>query len=61
MRLLDAEWTPVINLLILSCECGNKLIHPANHWGVRCPKCGKTENLGTLRDFIDNPQEERKG
>jgi predicted RNA-binding Zn-ribbon protein involved in translation (DUF1610 family) len=50
MRLRDAEWTPEINLLLIDCDCGQRIKHRADRWKVRCPACGREDNLHRLRE-----------
>jgi hypothetical protein len=48
MRIIDARWTPIINLLIISCDCGRQFEHRADRWTVRC-NCGRTQRIDELR------------
>lgn len=50
MKIIDAAWTPGVNILIVECVCGESFEHPTNRWAVRCPECGKTDNLKNLRE-----------
>lgn len=39
IRILDAYWTPRVNILAIECGCGKRSRHPANIRWFRC-KCG---------------------
>jgi hypothetical protein len=53
MVIINAVWTPKINLLLIGCQCGKLLWHRTDRWKVQCP-CGRTENLGVIRDrYVD--------
>ncbi len=49
MEILDAKWTPKINILLIRCECGNIISHRADRWQVYCHKCQNKENLSLIR------------
>ena len=49
MRIVDAKWTPVVNMLIIDCECTGRISHRADRWNVRCIWCGNRANLTELR------------
>lgn len=40
MQILDAKWTPTVNILEIACDCGWVILHRADRWKVRCEKCG---------------------
>ena len=50
MKIINAVWTPDINILIIKCACGNKIRHRADSWNVRCLKCQAIGNLKQLRE-----------
>lgn len=50
LKIINAEWTPKYNLLIIRCDCRGVFKHRADRWVVKCPDCLKQENLGHLRD-----------
>ena len=50
MHIVDASWTRTVNALSILCRCGRLIMHRADRWTVRCPKCGATENLARLRE-----------
>jgi DNA-directed RNA polymerase subunit RPC12/RpoP len=49
MRIVDAIWTPRVNVYRVACGCGRDFQHPADRWSVRCPVCGAWRNLARLR------------
>lgn len=49
MQIIDASWTPRVNMLIIQCGCGIMFRHRADRWTVECP-CGRGEGLGRLRE-----------
>ena len=50
MQLLDAVWTPKINMVVIECDCGFMFQRRADMWKVVCPRCGKYDNLAVLRE-----------
>lgn len=52
MKIRDCKWTPRVNILVIECDCGQRLGHRADSWWVVCPQCFRRENLQTLRDNI---------
>ena len=51
LRIVDARWTPVVNMLLIQCDCGRTFEHRADRWNVRCT-CGRRENIHWLRDRL---------
>ena len=51
MKIVDARWTPRVNMLVIVCDCGHEFEHRADRWRVRCP-CGRQGHLAVLRDNI---------
>ena len=49
MRLLDAVWTPKVNMLLLLCDCGKHLYHRADRWQVVCPRCKAKAHIADIR------------
>jgi len=50
MRIVDAKWTPRVNMLIIKCTaCDRRFEHRADRWQVRC-ECGQERHLGALRE-----------
>jgi len=49
MQLIDAKWTPKVNLLKIKCRCGNEFWHRADRWRVKCPECDYEDHLGPIR------------
>lgn len=49
MEIVEARWTPRVNLLRVRCGCGKEHEHRADRWTVRCPHCGALDHLGSLR------------
>jgi len=50
MEIIDARWTPVVNMLLLECICGRRFEHPANRTWARCT-CGRSWNILKLKQF----------
>jgi hypothetical protein len=50
MKIIDARWTPRVNILKIRCVCGHEFEHRAARRWVRCI-CGHQEDLlfGELR------------
>ena len=46
MQLLDAVWTPKINMVVIECDCGFMFQRRADMWKVVCPRCGKPTRVG---------------
>ncbi len=49
MRIVGATWNSYSNVLIIQCPLGHRIVHHANRWRVKCPECGREENLGDIR------------
>ena len=43
MKLVDAYWTPVVNRLLVVCDCGQRIDWPSGVSMVECPECGRAE------------------
>lgn len=41
MKIIDARWTPRVNMLLIECLCGNRFEHRSDRWIVRCRRCGR--------------------
>ena len=54
MKITGSKWMPDMSMLFIKCGCGNSIVHPANKWVIKCPKCGKIENLQDLREEYSN-------
>ena len=50
LKIVDVKWTESVNILVIECECGTKILHPADRWIVRCKDCKAYANLKDLRD-----------
>ena len=51
MQIIDAKWTPKVNLLKIKCRrCGNEFWHRADRWRVKCPECNYEDHLGPIRE-----------
>lgn len=50
MRIVGGEWTKIINYLFIRCKCNKEFKVRVDRWIIRCPGCGKSENIGVLRD-----------
>ena len=57
MKIIDANWLPSVNMLVILCGCGNTIRHPANRWHVTCRHCGRNERISVLRDKWVKEQE----
>lgn len=57
MKIVDARWTPQVNMYVVQCECGTKFEHRSDRWRATCPRCGASVNVQELRDqdvrFVD--------
>ena len=54
MELIRAEWRVDVNKLLIDCDCGHRIRHRADRWGVKCKACGNTANLADLREKYKN-------
>lgn len=54
MQIVDARWTPRINILTIRCSCNRLFKHRADRWTVRCPYCSCKCGLTKLRDKYFN-------
>ncbi len=52
-HIIDAYWTPYVNILVIQCRCGHLIRHRADRWKVKCPHCGNETNLQILREVTD--------
>ena len=60
MQIVDARWTPTVNILRIRCDCRTLFSHPANLWQVRCP-LGHKANLAELRhDWHEDGMDRRR-
>ncbi len=50
MRIVEAKWTPRVNVLTIECECGKLFDHRTDRWRAKCPKCGTVQDLGDIRE-----------
>ncbi len=39
MKIIDAEWTPRYNKLVIECSCGKVYKARADRWYSTCPRC----------------------
>ncbi len=44
MKIINAKWTPKVNMLLIKCDCGNKFWQRADRMKVYCSKCFKVGN-----------------
>jgi len=49
-RIVDADWTPEVNILLIRCRCGVTAKHRADRWIFRCPSCFHEESLEVIRN-----------
>ncbi len=49
MKIINAIWTPRVNMLSIECSCGKLFKHRADKWKPRCPECGSCGHLSQLR------------
>lgn len=49
MKLIDAAWTPTVNMLKIKCDCGYEFMRRSDRQNVRCPHCGRMDNLHCMR------------
>jgi len=52
MRIVDARWTSLVNLLRVQCSCGHIFEHQADRWVAKCPACGRRESLRKIRENV---------
>jgi len=52
MKILDARWTPQVNMLKIACTCGTEFEHRADRWNIRCPYCGQKAHIGAMRENL---------
>jgi len=45
MEVLDAYWTPRVNILFVQCDCGEIFEAPANKRWASCPKFHKRTDM----------------
>ncbi|KKN08647.1 hypothetical protein LCGC14_1054640 [marine sediment metagenome] len=50
MKITGAKWTPQVNMLLISCLCGNEFLHRSDRWKPKCPKCRTVGHLKQLRE-----------
>jgi rRNA maturation endonuclease Nob1 len=50
MQIIGAEWTSVVNMLLIQCGCGARFKHRADRQHIRCKSCGSYANLHQLRE-----------
>jgi len=50
MKIINAEWTPKVNMLVIKCKCNNKFYHKADRIKIKCPKCGKIGNCFDVKN-----------
>lgn len=52
--IIDADWTPRVNMLVIGCEMHGREVftfrHRADRWRVVCPVCSERADLADLRD-----------
>lgn len=49
MKIIDARWTPRVNMLMIECNCGNRFEHRADRWIVKCMNCMRQDHLQRMR------------
>lgn len=53
MKIINARWTPKVNMLIIRCDCGHEFEHRADRWGVKCLNCKRQEHLQRMRKTLE--------
>ena len=60
MEILDARWTPTVNMYKIRCGLGHEFEHRADRWRVECPVCGLRDHMHRLRSrYIGDYDEQR--
>lgn len=54
MKIVSVKWLPGFNLMTVQCNCGHRFKRRTDRSQVRCKKCGKHENIQTLREDLVN-------
>ncbi len=49
MKIIDVDWTPRYNILLIKCDCEGVFKHRADRRKVECPKCHKKEDCLELK------------
>ena len=49
MRVIDADWSPKGNILVMDCNCGKRFRHPSWRKWATCPDCGEKGDLIYLK------------
>jgi len=50
LKLIDAKWSPRVNILIIQCDCGSVINHAADKVLIHCVLCRAYKNLHKLRE-----------
>lgn len=54
MQIVSVMWGPSFNSMTVQCDCGNRFKQRVDRSQVKCPKCGKHENIQILRkDLVE--------
>jgi hypothetical protein len=48
-RLIDARWTPQVNMLLIECSCGERFEWRADRAFAECPSCEARIGLFPLK------------
>jgi len=61
MKIIDAIWTPTVNLYVIQCDCGKEFQYRTDRWKIRCPFCYKEGSTSVLREEIEQGQIRKGG
>lgn len=60
MTIVDAYWTPAVNILKIQCDCGHMFYQRSDRQNVKCSNCKATQNLHAIRQSDLESQDEVK-
>jgi len=43
MSVIDVQWTPHVNVLMIECDCGYCFVHLTCYSAAKCQRCGRME------------------
>lgn len=59
MTIINAQWTPTVNILRIKCRCGHMFGWRADRRKVQCPKCGRQDDLLAIKNRSPKIEEDR--